>query len=183
MNSVLLFSVQLFLKASAQCELPFRLLLPVVCIDGRKVVLGGQSQNNLKIKASSYHLFSFFFSWYMQYFCVFFISHLVSSASLFLPWVQPTCWWCFFVFSRLQPALVTRFDLTYPGVTAANYLASLWSLFWMCLFPPVTLLLFLLLSLSSWWLLLWFIRTQEHYVCANVPNRFDIRMKFFRGPE
>lgn len=41
-----------------------------------------------------------------------------------------------FVFSRLQPALVTRFDLTYPGVTAANYLASLWYLFWMCLFFP-----------------------------------------------
>lgn len=71
----------------------------------------------------------------MRYFCVFFISHLVSSASLFPPWVQPTCWWRFFVFSHLQPALVTRFDLTYPGVTAANYLASLWSLFWMSFSP------------------------------------------------
>lgn len=178
MHSVSLFSVQLFLKPSTQCELPFRLLLPVVCIDGRKAVLGGQSQNNLKIKASSYHRSSSHGSCSIS---VFFISHLVSPASLFLPWVQPTCWWRSFVFSRLQPALVTRFDLTYPGVTAANYLASLWSLFWMCLFPPVILLF--LLSSSSWWLLLWFICTQEHYVCANVPNRFDIRMKFFRGSE
>lgn len=29
------------------CEQPLRLLLPVVCSEGRKVVLGGQSQNNL----------------------------------------------------------------------------------------------------------------------------------------
>lgn len=70
----------------------------------------------------------------MHYVCVFIFSHPVSSASFFSPWVQPMCWWCSFVFSRLQPALVTRFDLTYPGVTSANYLASLWYLFWMWLF-------------------------------------------------
>ncbi len=68
--------------------------------------------------------------------CVFIFSHPVSSASFFSPCVQPMCWWCSFVFSRLQPALVTRFDLTYPGVTSANYLASLWYLFWMWLFFP-----------------------------------------------
>uniref|UniRef100_A0A4W5K164 Disks large homologue 1 N-terminal PEST domain-containing protein n=1 Tax=Hucho hucho TaxID=62062 RepID=A0A4W5K164_9TELE len=32
--------------------------------------------------------------------------------------------------SPLKPALVTRFDLTYPGVTAANYLASFFSPFY-----------------------------------------------------
>lgn len=48
--------------------------------------------------------------------------------------------------SYLQPALVTRFDLTYPGVTAANYLASFFlpliaveSIFYFFYFFPVLL--------------------------------------------
>lgn len=35
------------------------------------------------------------------------------------------CFFVFVLFSYLQPAQVTRFDLSYPGLTAANYLASL----------------------------------------------------------
>lgn len=57
------------------------------------------------------------------------LSHPVSA--VLPPRMKLTSWWRCFVFSRLQPALVTRFDLTYPGVTAANYLASLWFSYWM----------------------------------------------------
>lgn len=62
-----------------------------------------------------------------------------------------TSWWRCFVFSRLQPALVTRFDLTYPGVTAANYLASLWFY--------LNVSFFLVVLLSLWWS----ICDEEHY--------------------
>lgn len=49
----------------------------------------------------------------------------------------------FFVvlFSYLQPAQVTRFDLSYPGLTAANYLASL-SFYFKCLWLYLWLLHF-----------------------------------------
>lgn len=41
----------------------------------------------------------------------------------------------FFHFLPPQPALVTRFDLAYPGVTTANYMAS-FSFHFLLIFPP-----------------------------------------------
>lgn len=120
---------------STLCVNSLRLLLLVVCSKCRKV----RAKITLKSKPHPaifcFPSPPFFLSWSMHYVCIFIFSHPVSSASLFPPWVQPTCWWRSFVFSRLQPALVTRFDLTYPGVTAANYLASLWSLLNVSIFP------------------------------------------------
>lgn len=75
-------------RKSALCVSSLRLLLPFVCSKGQKVDLGGQSQNNLEIKASSCHLlFSFpsFLPLMVHALCLLF--HLLSSCllSLFLP--------------------------------------------------------------------------------------------------
>lgn len=72
---------------TALCVNSLRLLLSFMCSKGRKVILGGQRQNNLEIKASSCHLlFSFpsFLPLMVHALCLRF--HLLSSSllSLFL---------------------------------------------------------------------------------------------------
>lgn len=52
-------------------------------------------------------------------------SFFSSSLSLFLSLFTQVYWLVILSFvSYLQPALVTRFDLAYPSVTTANYMAS-----------------------------------------------------------
>lgn len=170
---------------TALCVNSLRLLLSFMCSKGRKVILGGQRQNNLEIKASSCHLlFSFpsFLPLMVHALCLRF--HLLSSSLLSL----------FLLSLSAADVLVMLFCIFSPAACAGY---PVWSnipggdlsklpgkfvifILNVTIFFPVVFLL-----LWWWWcfLLWWFVRTQEHYVCANVPTLCDIRMKFFRGSE
>lgn len=72
--------------------------------------------------------------WYGKHYQCFFLSQCIRLPCLSTPTPTPNTPPSLFLFthvsnlvlsfSYLQPALVTRFDLAYPGVTTANYMAS-----------------------------------------------------------